>query len=391
MSPTAASSARRGAAAGAAHRRRRHLGLALRAVLRARARGQGAVGSRLSRSPSATRTTSSATCDEARIPVRGVRAGRGPATLRATGAGRPGGRRAARPAYARAHGELFASRGDERPPDRARDGSLVEAATEAIRPQIMHGSSRRETVCHRARARRRARRLAHRPARGALEPGGARPDRDARNAWPLRRGGRLVRAEPDARRGLAAPARPTRSSRSTRSARCSRRRRSARCRNGRRSRPPGCRAHPPRQAEAVERGDPVAAADGDAAFHRLLASYTKNGALRALMAASSTRAARAPMPSTRCPRRPRARSSSTAGSSTPSSTSDVETAARARAGAHDRRRAPLLGLAGASGGAVIRRFSLVRKRPELTRDEFLAAWTGEHVDSRTGSPGCAAT
>lgn len=37
------------------------------------------------------------------------------------------------------------------------------------------------------------------------------------------------------------------------------------------------------QAEALERDDPVAAADGDAAFHRLLGSYTKNGALRALM------------------------------------------------------------------------------------------------------------
>jgi DNA-binding FadR family transcriptional regulator len=38
-----------------------------------------------------------------------------------------------------------------------------------------------------------------------------------------------------------------------------------------------------RQADALERRDPVAAADGDAAFHRLLGSYTKNGALRALM------------------------------------------------------------------------------------------------------------
>jgi uncharacterized protein (TIGR02118 family) len=29
---------------------------------------------------------------------------------------------------------------------------------------------------------------------------------------------------------------------------------------------------------------------------------------------------------------------------------------------------------------VIRRLSLVRKRPELTRDEFLARWAGEHVE-----------
>jgi GntR family transcriptional repressor for pyruvate dehydrogenase complex len=37
------------------------------------------------------------------------------------------------------------------------------------------------------------------------------------------------------------------------------------------------------QVEAVERGDAVAAADGDAAFHRVLSSYTKNTALQALM------------------------------------------------------------------------------------------------------------
>jgi DNA-binding GntR family transcriptional regulator len=37
------------------------------------------------------------------------------------------------------------------------------------------------------------------------------------------------------------------------------------------------------QAEALERGDPVAAAEGDGAFHRMLGSYTQNSALRALM------------------------------------------------------------------------------------------------------------
>ena len=37
------------------------------------------------------------------------------------------------------------------------------------------------------------------------------------------------------------------------------------------------------QSEAVERSDPVAAADSDEAFHRLLSSYSKNGALLALM------------------------------------------------------------------------------------------------------------
>jgi EthD domain len=29
---------------------------------------------------------------------------------------------------------------------------------------------------------------------------------------------------------------------------------------------------------------------------------------------------------------------------------------------------------------MIRRFSLVRKRPELSPEEFLARWTGEHVE-----------
>jgi GntR family transcriptional regulator, transcriptional repressor for pyruvate dehydrogenase complex len=37
------------------------------------------------------------------------------------------------------------------------------------------------------------------------------------------------------------------------------------------------------QTEALERGDAVAAAEGDAAFHRALASYTQNAALRTLM------------------------------------------------------------------------------------------------------------
>lgn len=37
------------------------------------------------------------------------------------------------------------------------------------------------------------------------------------------------------------------------------------------------------QAEAVARGDAVAAADGDAAFHRVLCSYTQNETLRSLV------------------------------------------------------------------------------------------------------------
>jgi uncharacterized protein (TIGR02118 family) len=36
---------------------------------------------------------------------------------------------------------------------------------------------------------------------------------------------------------------------------------------------------------------------------------------------------------------------------------------------------------------VIRRLSLVRKRPELSREEFLARWTGEHVEIAKHLPG----
>lgn len=36
---------------------------------------------------------------------------------------------------------------------------------------------------------------------------------------------------------------------------------------------------------------------------------------------------------------------------------------------------------------MIRRFSLVRKRPELSSDEFLARWTGEHVEIAKRLPG----
>ena len=36
---------------------------------------------------------------------------------------------------------------------------------------------------------------------------------------------------------------------------------------------------------------------------------------------------------------------------------------------------------------MIRRFSLVRKRPELSSEEFLARWTGEHVELAKRLPG----
>ena len=36
---------------------------------------------------------------------------------------------------------------------------------------------------------------------------------------------------------------------------------------------------------------------------------------------------------------------------------------------------------------MIRRLSLVRRRPELSREEFLARWTGEHVELAKRLPG----
>lgn len=36
---------------------------------------------------------------------------------------------------------------------------------------------------------------------------------------------------------------------------------------------------------------------------------------------------------------------------------------------------------------MIRRLSLVKKRPELTREEFIARWKGEHVDIAKRLPG----
>jgi uncharacterized protein (TIGR02118 family) len=36
---------------------------------------------------------------------------------------------------------------------------------------------------------------------------------------------------------------------------------------------------------------------------------------------------------------------------------------------------------------MIRRFSLVRKRPELSPEEFLVRWTGEHVEIAKQLPG----
>ena len=113
----------------------------------------------------------------ARIPVRGLRARRCPAPLRATGAVRPGGGRAARPAFARAH------RGALRPeplsaeaarPGR-RDGSLVEAATEAIRAQILQ-----EKLA--AGDRLPTERVARRASSASRAPCSARPSRASRRS-----------------------------------------------------------------------------------------------------------------------------------------------------------------------------------------------------------------
>ena len=158
----------------------------------------------------------------------------------------------------------------------------------------------------RARARRAARRLAHRPPRGALEPRGARAARDPRDARAVGRGGRLVGAQPHARRRLAAPARP----RDPRGRRDPLRARGARdpldveVGRDRRRREAGAALRA--QAEALERGDAGRGGRrrrGLPPHARLV--HAERCAASADATASSTRAARAPTPSTRCPRRPR--------------------------------------------------------------------------------------
>ena len=82
------------------------------------------------------------------------------------------------------------------------------------------------------------------------------------------------------------------------------------------------------QEEALERGDAVAAAEGDAAFHRRSARTRRTRRCARSWTASSTRAARARSPSTRCRRRPPAPSRSTRVIVEALADSDVEGAAR---------------------------------------------------------------
>ena len=148
------------------------------------------------------------------------------------------------------------------------------------------------------------------------------------------------------------------------------------------------------QAEALERGDPLAAADGDATFHRTLCSYTKNHALRTLVdglidasrkgayavyslpdtAAGSARAA----PGNRRGARPLRRRSRGA----------------TRPGAHARRGAPLLGHQEHDARRQPRDQALQPRAPSgpsCRGTSSSIAGPASTSSSRRGSPGYAAT
>lgn len=172
----------------------------------------------------------------------------------------------------------------EEPASGRRDGSLVEAATEAISSQILHGQlavgdrlpTERELVGQLGVSR-----TVLREALSSLEALGLLETRGTRGRW-VAAGGSSERSRTLVGAWLHQHAREILEVDEIRSV---------------------LEAHAIRsmskwdaidaageagtwlraQTEALERGDAVAAAEGDAAFHRTLASYTQNEALRALM------------------------------------------------------------------------------------------------------------
>jgi GntR family transcriptional regulator, transcriptional repressor for pyruvate dehydrogenase complex len=165
-----------------------------------------------------------------------------------------------------------------------RDGSLVEAATEAISSQILHGQlavgdrlpTERELVGQLGVSR-----TVLREALSSLEALGLLETRGTRGRW-VAAGGSSERSRTLVGAWLHQHAREILEVDEIRSVLEAHAIRSmskwdaidAAGESGR-----WLRA----QTEALERGDAVAAAEGDAAFHRTLGSYTQNGALRALM------------------------------------------------------------------------------------------------------------
>jgi GntR family transcriptional repressor for pyruvate dehydrogenase complex len=165
-----------------------------------------------------------------------------------------------------------------------RDGSLVEAATEAISSQILHGElavgdklpTERELVGQLGVSR-----TVLREALSSLEALGLLETRGTRGRW-VAAGGSSERSRTLVGAWLHQHAREileVDEIRSVLEAHAIRSMSKWDAIDAAREAGRSLRA----QIEALERGDAVAAADGDAAFHGTLDSYTQNGALRALM------------------------------------------------------------------------------------------------------------
>jgi len=170
------------------------------------------------------------------------------------------------------------------PSPRRRDGSLVEAATKAISSQILHGQlaagarlpTERELVEQLGVSR-----TVLREALSSLESLGLLETRSTRGRW-VAAGGSSERSRTLVGAWLHQHAREileVDEIRSVLEAHAIRSMSKWDAIDAAREAGMSLRA----QAEALERGDAVAAAEGDAAFHRTLGSYTQNGALRSLM------------------------------------------------------------------------------------------------------------
>jgi GntR family transcriptional repressor for pyruvate dehydrogenase complex len=165
-----------------------------------------------------------------------------------------------------------------------RDGSLVEAATEAISSQILHGrlaAGDRLPTERELAEQLGVSRTVLREALSSLEALGLLETRGTRGRW-VAAGGSSERSRTLVGAWLHQHAREileVDEIRSVLEAHAIRSMSKWDAIDAAREAGASLRA----QEEALERGDAVAAAEGDAAFHRTLGSYTQNAALRALM------------------------------------------------------------------------------------------------------------
>ena len=165
-----------------------------------------------------------------------------------------------------------------------RDGSLVEAATEAISSQILHGrlaAGDRLPTERELAEQLGVSRTVLREALSSLEALGLLETRGTRGRW-VAAGGSSERSRTLVGAWLHQHAREileVDEIRSVLEAHAIRSMSKWDAIDAAREAGASLRA----QEEALDRGDAVAAAEGDAAFHRTLGSYTQNAALRALM------------------------------------------------------------------------------------------------------------